>query len=363
MELELMLRPLDIGQGPCGSDLIFSPEFDAIREARRFEDPSLAQGEWVTDVKEADWENVIRICEDILTNKSKDLRVAAWLTEARGKIDGLAGLGEGYRLLSRLSEAYWDDIHPQPEDGDHEQRSGVFDWLVQQTTHLIREKALTHSQKGHFSLIDQESARATARNIERNPELAQEFASASAVSLDAFDAALKDTPKSYMIDGQREAGQLKAAMANLQSALGQRMGEHAPAFGPTYDALDDVSRFFRRHGGDVAVPVAVDEIGGAVRPATAAMGKQPGSDTCHQQSAPGPLHSREQAIRQLQEIAAFFRHSEPHSPVAYLADKAAKWGTMPLHEWLRTVVKDDVALSRMEELLGVERLPADQGES
>ena len=68
----------------------------------------------------------------------------------------------------------------------------------------------------------------------------------------------------------------------------------------------------------------------------------------------GPIRSRAQAIGQLQEIAAFFRRTEPHSPVAYLAEKAAKWGTMPLHEWLRTVVKDDSALLRMEELLGVE---------
>jgi type VI secretion system protein ImpA len=76
----------------------------------------------------------------------------------------------------------------------------------------------------------------------------------------------------------------------------------------------------------------------------------------------GQVHSREQAIRQLQEIAAFFRRTEPHSPVAYLADKAAKWGRMPLHEWLRTVVKDDAALSRMEELLGVEAFSPEYGQ-
>jgi type VI secretion system protein ImpA len=40
--------------------------------------------------------------------------------------------------------------------------------------------------------------------------------------------------------------------------------------------------------------------------------------------------------------------------VAYLVEKAAKWSAMPLHEWLRSVVKDDSTLSRMEELLGVE---------
>ena len=46
--------------------------------------------------------------------------------------------------------------------------------------------------------------------------------------------------------------------------------------------------------------------------------------------------TRDEAIRQLREVARFFRATEPHSPVAYLAEKAARWGEMPLHEWLRS---------------------------
>jgi len=71
-------------------------------------------------------------------------------------------------------------------------------------------------------------------------------------------------------------------------------------------------------------------------------------------SAGGPLRSREQALSQLREVAAFFRATEPHSPVAYLADKAVHWGEMPLHLWLRAVVKDGAALAHLEELLGLE---------
>lgn len=36
----------------------------------------------------------------------------------------------------------------------------------------------------------------------------------------------------------------------------------------------------------------------------------------------------------------------------YLADKAAGWGEMPLHLWLRNVVKDPGAIAQLEELLG-----------
>ena len=80
------------------------------------------------------------------------------------------------------------------------------------------------------------------------------------------------------------------------------------------------------------------------------------------QTVTGAILSREQAISQLQEIAVFFRRSEPHSPVAYLADKAARWGSMSLHEWLRNVVRDDAALSHVEELLGVERRSPDSND-
>ncbi|WP_229502977.1 type VI secretion system membrane subunit TssM [Pseudoduganella guangdongensis] len=37
---------------------------------------------------------------------------------------------------------------------------------------------------------------------------------------------------------------------------------------------------------------------------------------------------------------------------SYLADKAAGWGELPLHEWLRAVVKDPAQLAQFDELLG-----------
>ena len=58
------------------------------------------------------------------------------------------------------------------------------------------------------------------------------------------------------------------------------------------------------------------------------------------------------AFRALAQVADFFRRTEPHSPVAYLAERAASWGEMPLHVWLRAVIKDPSAIAGVEELLG-----------
>lgn len=356
MDYEHLLRPLDSALGPCGDDLIFSADFDEIQEARRFDDPSLAQGEWITEVKEADWERVVRVCEHVLATQSKDLRVAAWLTEAKGKLCGLSGLADGYTLLGQLCDSFWNDIHPRSEENDLEQRVGVLDWLVNQTLKLIRETPLTNSPRGGFSLVDQESARATARNIERSPGLADELAANANITMETFEAALKTTPAQHFLDGVREAERLKSAINVLQSVLDPKMGAEAPAFGPALDTVDDIARFFRRQAGDqLQAGQKVDSQASATD--TAGVGEVDRSATSAViPGNAGPIASREQAIRQLQEIAAYFRRTEPHSPVAYLADKAARWGAMPLHEWLRSVVKDESALARMEEMLGVDAL-------
>lgn len=362
MDMASLTTPLGSAHGPCGEDLIFSSEFDAIQEARRFDDPSLSQGDWVTEIKVADWPGLIRVGENILANKSKDLRVACWLIEARCKIEGLAGLADGYTLLGQLCENFWNDIHPQPDDGDIEQRVGVLDWLANQTPRLLREVPLTRSSKGNFSLIDLESARATAKQIERNPGQADEIARNAHLSLDIFEAAAKDTAKSYFAEGLRHAERARNAIKAVQALLDVRMGELSPAFGPTFDVLEDLSHFLQRQAGPTGnrtqEPSDGQVPGSVGQPASFNAGRIEPTFGDAIEIAVGPIGSRDQAIRQLQEIASFFRRTEPHSPVAYLAEKAAKWGTMPLHEWLRTVVKDDSALLRMEELLGVE---ADRG--
>jgi type VI secretion system protein ImpA len=78
----------------------------------------------------------------------------------------------------------------------------------------------------------------------------------------------------------------------------------------------------------------------------------------HTSAQEGPLQSRAQALAQLRAVADYFRRTEPHSPVAYLADKAAHWGEQPLHVWLRSVVKDDAAFAHIEEMLGVGTRPS-----
>ena len=117
LQFNQLLDPIS-ADSPSGQDVTFSPDVDAINKARQFDDPSLEQGEWVTDVKEADWDFVYEKCLKLIATQSKDLRVAAWLVEAAAKTKQFDGLAAGFELLARLCDNYWDTLHPQIEDND-----------------------------------------------------------------------------------------------------------------------------------------------------------------------------------------------------------------------------------------------------
>ena len=345
MDIDALMQPLDGPHGPCGEDMMFSPEFDQIQDARRFDDPSLSQGEWVTDVKEADWPRVVRISTELLATRSKDLRAAAWLSEALAKTRGLGGLADGYRLLGELCARWWPVLHPVPDDGDMGERIGTLDWLVTRTARLIRDTPLTRSAKGQFSLLDLASAQATAANIDRDPAAADTLALKAQVTLEQFEAARKDTPAAHYAGLLADLDSLATAMTTFKGTVDDALGDDAPAFGATFDAVDELRQRCQRYANDAGLrtPSAVPP---AAEPAATAAHPPP-------EAPSGPIRTRAEAIRQLNDIAAFFKHTEPHSPVAYLAEKAARWGNMSLHEWLRAVVKDEGALSQMEDLLGV----------
>jgi len=365
IDLAPLIAPLD-GATPCGEDLLFSSDFDAIQHARRFDDPSLDQGEWVTEIKEADWSFVIERCSMLLKTQTKDLRLAAWLTEALAMKQGLAGLSQGYALIAALSERYWDAVHPLPEGDDAEYRLGNVAWLVGRTAQLLREAPLTQSSGGAFSGLDWEIATNVVQAMRRDPDRADEIARGKP-SIEQIEAAKRATPVAFYRTLLTDLKAFEAAMLALERELDARAGTSAPSFRQVKDAYEFVStlaeRFAREMGAKLEPTVSQPEPNpGPTERAEPSFKTAPSLETSMQTNADahpvavghaGPIQSRADAVAQLRAVARFLRATEPHSPAAYLADKAATWAEMPLHEWLSTVVKDDGSLAHIRELLGV----------
>lgn len=345
VQLEGLLEPVS-ETSLCGEDLAYSPEFDRIKEARREDDPSIEYGEWQTELKQADWPAVVRDCTQLLASRSKDLRLSAWLTEGLVKTSGLAGLGQGMELAARLIERFGGQIHPQPEGGDQEQRIGNISWLVMRMAQLVRQIPITQSKFGAFNLNDHESARLLESQLQRDPESVPE----DRITLEKFATAAAKTDKALYTQWLADAARCQAALAELKRVADGLFGDDGPTFAPLSDSLDAIEDRLQRTARELGL-LAPEGLEAAE--ADGDMGED-GTNASAASGGKGPIRTRAQALEQLRLVAEFFRRTEPHSPVAYLADKAAHWGNMPLHVWLRSVLKDQGSLSHLEELLGME---------
>lgn len=355
MNVEALLAPI-AGSQPCGEDLSFSLEFDQIAEMRREDDPTLDQGEWVTTLKVADWPGVARLCTELLTNKSKDLRLAMWLTESLALTQGYTGLHQGLQVCTALCERYWEAVYPQADDGDMDERIGNLSWLLQRLVQLADTRPVVRTRQGTgYSLQAWRTAKLQSTQTGHSGDQSDD----DKVTLDQIKRAINDTSA----DSLRQAAEaLRASHEQLlafQTVIDGHLGDNGPGFVAAKEALSqalhDMERLMREAGlSDVA--------GGESEPDTAESTAT--DDSADTTAAPGgrggPVKTRAQALQQLREVAAFFRRTEPHSPVAYLADKAVKWGDMPLHEWLRHVIKDQGSMAHLQELLGIEDAPGEQ---
>ena len=275
--------------------------------------------------------------------------MAAWLCEGLVKVSGLAGLAAGLNVVSGLVRHFGEDLYPHAEDGDEEQRLGILSWFISRSTQLARQIPLTNATAGQFCLLDYETARALQSQLQKTPDRRAE--ATDKPTLEKIAAAIaatgEDCYKTWIYDADR-ARQLTDELSNLAVAA---FGEGCPSFTQLADGIDAV----RAHLNKIAVERGIvgEVVNADERPAPEVIVPQKVVRMLPNVSASGL--TRVQALAHLREVAAFFRDSEPHSPVAYLVDKAAKWADMPLHAWLHEVVKDSGTLSHLDEMLGLKQ--------
>lgn len=342
-----LLHPVRPEQ-PSGDDLSFSREFDAIAEARRFDDPSIDQGEWEVDLKEANWNEVITLSTTLLEKQSKDLRLAVWLTEASAYQHGFNGLAQGFGLIAGLCNQYWESLYPEAEDGDQERRAGNLSWIVSRAEQLVRNIPLTEGRGSAYSYANILDARNRSQNKGDGNR------SEAGVSIDVIESARRKSSYAFYQALIAEAQLCATALTDMQTAIDARLGMDGPGFTALRQSLEDVLHTLNRFANDQGVPSSTQSATADDINDNQDIAMQTAQPNSPQTNARGGIQSRAQAISQLREVARYFRETEPHSPVAYLADKAAQWGNLPLHEWLRTVIKDNTSLSHVEELLGLD---------
>lgn len=350
--LDELLEPIP-GDDICGVDLSYSTEFDEIREARRHDDPSLAQGEWETERKVANWPRVKELTQEILLARSKDLQAAAWYAEALTRQQGFAGLALGLRVLEGLLAHFWEFCYPAFDPDDLEERASKLEWLNRQMPLVVRDIPITDRGSGGYSWLKWKESRAIDNLGLKDPVAKEKAVQDGKITGEIFDKAVQTSGRGYYEKLHQQIVEAVDAMGALEKQVDERFGMDAPGLKDLRQSIlaceELVGKLIARLGGSVANAgngESQDRQGSAAIPVASAQ-----NAASH---AVGVIYNRRDAVNALREVARYFRQHEPHSPVALLAERAANWAEMPLEKWLESVIKDDGTLSQLKELLDIQ---------
>ncbi len=360
VDLDALLQPVS-DENPAGESLRYSGLYDEISEARRA-DVDVNQGEWQTELKVADYRRVVELATPALTSTSKDLQIAVWLSEALVKLHSFVGLRDGLKLVTGLQENFWEGLHPEIDEGDMEGRANAIAWFDLQAAKAVRTCPITAG--AGYSFTDWQDAKrfdipANLETLEADAqakfnELKAQAEAERRVTADMWKVAMAQSRRPFYETLNFTIDECSSGLIDLNRVIDDNFDRNqTPGLSNLKKAIDEVQsqvkkllekkRLEEPSEEDVAEEY-VEETSDSGEVTTASTGTG---------GFGGPVKSRPEALKRLAEIAAYFQRTEPHSPVAYLVQRAVKWGNMPLESWLRDVIKDENVLFQLRETLGL----------
>ncbi len=359
-------------ENPAGEYLRYAGVYDEISEARRA-DKDVAQGDWQTTLKTADFRQVIALCTSALTSRTKDLQIAAWFSEALVKEYGFAGLRDSLKLLSGLQEQFWESLHPEIEDGDEEGRANAIAWVDTQTSLAARGAALVSG--AGYGINDWEDSKRfdipenldtlDSAEQERYRDLQTQAENEHRTTGDLWRKAKSGTSRTFCEATNFLIAECWTEFNELNRVIEEKYDRNQmPGLSALKKTLEDVEaaakklldekRLEEPRNEDVESVAGADETAdGADNGAVISGGRAVAS---------GAINSRQDALKRLSDVAVFFQRTEPHSPVSYLVNRAVKWGNMPLDGWLRDVIKDENVLFQLRQTLGMDANEAESSD-
>lgn len=313
LDLTALAQPLAEACGG-GRNIEYAPEFLELEE-EVLGKPEVQYGDTITQAIDPNWQRVTLLALPLL-ERSRDLRLAIWLTRAQLNVNGIAGLAAGLQLIHGLLENCWDGLHPQLDPLDNNDpllRINILAFLCEPGG-LLRD------------LLDAPLVRAR---------------SVGTLNLRQIDLAIDEQHcdlSPAMLEGalaEADPRELSATAQALTQALALSMQiEHLLTEKVGVDRDIDLSRLVtllrralhvtRRDPPPIDVPAV-----GAGMPTTPLIR--------------GEIHNREDARQAIDHVCRYFQAHEPASPVPFLLQRAKQLIDKNFMELLQDLAPDGLA--------------------
>ena len=326
--VDRLLQPLPEAAAPCGPDLEYDNDFLALQQA--------AAGRPETQFDPgvpADW-RAVREQAQALLERSKDLRIGVLWLRATVRLEGVAALSQGLRLVHGLLGGFWDALHPLPDDGDFYARAGALTALREQDGLLgdLRQAQL-------FNL------RGVGELRIRTVEIALNLLAPK----DDETPMARDRLQQMFADAALQQPALHASLAlalgrtrDLITLVNERFdGQDAPDLKPLVVLLNALNALFPAEPAPGAADAAAAPDGAAAVSGAPAAARLEGG-----------VHSRDDALRAIDMVCEFLERTEPTSPAPLLLRRARRMINRNFLQLMKELAPD--ALSEVARIMGVD---------
>ncbi|MCE9660241.1 MAG: type VI secretion system protein TssA [Burkholderiales bacterium] len=325
----------------CGENLEYDDEFREMEKAAA----GKPAGQFDPEGVPPDWRAVLGHTQSLF-ERTRDLRVAAYWTRAQVRLDGVATLPEGLRLMEGLLARHWDELHPLPDDGDAYAR-------VNALNELSNLAGLLGDVRDSLVLNDRSVGELRGRDVEVALGVLEPRSGDVAFSRSSVEQMLRDAVESKP-ELREFPAQALSKVAELQQLMRDRVGyAAAPEFQPLITTLTGLR--------DV-MPGAAGEAAGESADGTGSEVEGDAPRRGGGRSLTGSIESRNDALRAIDMVCEYLERTEPTNPAQLLLRRARKLVNKNFVELVRELAPE--SLNEVARVMGIsaEELSLIQGQ-
>ena len=300
--------------------------------------PERSMGDSILPAEPPDWRSIQQQSLDLL-QRSKDLRITHFLLQSALALQGVAGLADALTLINALLREYWADLHPHLDADDNNDptvRINALSGLTSDATiRLLRESILTRSRTfGPVSL----RAALNASGLMSFPD--------EQLGAQQLNAAFLDSDPEQLQATRDALSTARAACEAIEQQVSDQVGsaqgvDLSLLKQPLKQALQILSQFVPSSETDSREPEAVsDDNAPSVDFAAAPVAPRPSGD----------IANRDDVLRSLDKILAYYSLYEPSSPLPVLLNRAKHLVHADFAAIVRNLIPD--GMSQFENLRG-----------
>ena len=336
MDVPLLLAAVS-ATSPCGEDMEYDAQFLQLERDAKGQ-PERSMGDSILPAEPPDWRSIQQQSLDLL-QRSKDLRITHFLLQSALALQGVAGLADALTLINALLREYWADLHPHLDADDNNDptvRINALSGLTSDATiRLLRESILTRSRTfGPVSL----RAALNASGLMSFPD--------EQLGAQQLNAAFLDSDPEQLQATRDALSSARAACEAIEQQVSDQVGsaqgvDLSLLKQPLKQALQILSQFVPSNETGNREPEAVsDDNAPSVNFAAAPVAPRPTGD----------IANRDDVLRSLDKILAYYSRYEPSSPLPVLLNRAKHLVHADFAAIVRNLIPD--GMSQFENLRG-----------